>query len=76
MLLGRSLYRPSRNVLRSCLKDGSDIFIAAPVSRAREIVHLPTWQGKAMMLVLVNAAITDRKVNSTVCFSTLFLCSS
>ncbi len=33
--------------------------------RAREILHLPTWQGKVMMLVLVKAAMADRKVNYT-----------
>ncbi len=77
MSFSRSLHRPPRNVLRICLKDGSDIiFIAAPVSRAREILLFPTRQGKALMLVLVKAAMTDRKVNSTVCFSILFSSSS
>ncbi len=77
MSLGWSLHRPILNVLRSCLKDGSDIiFIAASVSRAIEILHFPTWQGKAMMLVLVKAVMADCKLNSTVCFSTLFLSSS
>ncbi len=59
------------------LKDGSDIILTiAPVSNAREILYLPTWQGKAMMLVLVKVAMTDCKVNSTVSFSTPFLSSS
>ncbi len=59
------------------LKDSLDItFIAALVSRAREILHLSAWQGIAMMLVLGKVAMTDHKVNSNVCFSTLFLPSS
>ncbi len=77
MSLGRSLHRPPQRLLLRILKEGSDvILITAPVSSAREILRLPTCQGKAMMLVLVKAAVTDRKVNSTVCFSTLFLFSS
>ncbi len=73
MSLGRSLHRPPRKFLCTILKDGSDIMlIIAPVSTARDILRLPTWQGKAMM----KAAMTDRKVNSTVCCSTLFLPSS
>ncbi len=77
MLLGRGLHWPPQRLLFMILKDGSDIvLIIAPVSTAREISCLPIWQGKEMMLVLVKAAVTDRKVNSTVCFSILFLPSS
>ncbi len=74
---GKSLHYPPRKLLQTILKDGSYIiFIAAPVCRDTEIAHFPTWQGKAMMLVSVKAAMMDRKLDSTVCFSTLFLSSS
>ncbi len=54
MSLGRSLHRPPRRLLLT--------LIVAPVSTARDTLCLPTWQGKAMMLVLAKAAVTDCKL--------------
>ncbi len=77
MSLGRGLHRPPRRLLLSSLKEGSDLtLLVAPVSSARDILRLPTWQGKATMLVLAKAAMTDCKLYSTVCCSTLILSSS